>query len=296
MSKFLDDLFDDLEKPENENTNEVEATNEVEEIEQVEDETETDEGVTEEVAEDKEAEGAPEVTDAEDDDETGFTPAERKAYGLMKATLAERDKRQSAETARKEAEAELARVRNELADMHRRQNEAAAQNLPDAYEDPQGYIAAREAQFQQELTRQSLGYSISRAVDKYGEADTEAAAQWFERQIAANPSFDLRGNMLQQPDPMEYVLLSYKQANEKSAPAVDVSSIIAELQKAGYNISKADTPTGAASAAPITTAAATTAATPSAPAAPKRSKLAGASSANTASTGNASMMDAVMRR
>lgn len=294
MSKFLDDLLGDLaNEPENETADEVEN----ETVEQVEDDqpevedNEEQEGGTEEVAETDEAEGAPDVENVEEDDETELTPVERKAWGRLKALQDERTKRQA-------AEADRDRLNEQLAQMQRQQREAAAKNLPDAYEDPQGYIAAREAQFQEELTRQALGNSINRAVEKYGETEVEEAARWFEDQIANNPHIPLRQNMLSQRDQMEYVLSSYKHAKKvESLASGDYSGIVAELQKQGYQISKAQ-PTVAAPVATVTptVAATTTAPAQTAPAAPKRSKLAGVASATTTSSDNHSMMDAILRR
>lgn len=292
MSKFLDDLLGDLaNEPENETANEVETVEQVEDDQPEVEGDETQKGGTEEIAETDEAEGAPEVENVEEDDETELTPVERKAWGRLKALQDERTKRQS-------AEAERDRLNEQLAQMQRQQREAATKNLPDAYEDPQGYIAAREAQFQEELTRQALGNSISRAVEKYGETEVEKAARWFESQIENNPHIPLRQNMLSQSDQMEYVLSSYKHAKRiESFASGDVSNIVAELQKAGYQISKAQS-TVAASAATVTPPVAATAPAPAktAPAAPKRSKLAGVASATTTSSDNRSMMDAILRR
>lgn len=294
MSKFLDDLLGDLaNEPENETADEVEN----ETVEQVEDDqpeeegNEEQEGGTEEVGETDEAEGAPEVENVEDDDETELTPVERKAWGRLKALQDERTKRQA-------AEAERDRLNEQLAQMQRQQREAAAKNLPDRYEDPDGYIAAIEAQYQEELVRQSLGNSINRAVEKYGETEVEEAARWFEDQMANNPHIPLRQNMLSQSDQMEYVLSSYKHAKKvESLASGDYSGIVAELQKQGYQISKAQ-PTVAAPVATVTPTVAptTTAPAQTAPAAPKRSKLAGVASATTSSSDNHSMMDAILRR
>lgn len=296
MSKFLDDLFTDLAQPENDLTEEV-ATENGENAGEVEDTTETADGDSEEVAEVEATPEASEEVEADDDDDTELTPAEKKAYGRLKALQDEREKRRSADEARKAAEAERDRFQNELAEMHRQRNEAAAQNLPDFHDDPNGYLAAREAQYQEQLTRQALGFSIQRAVEKYGEGEVEAAAKWFEDQMATNPHIPLRQNMLSQADQMDYVVSSYKQAQKMSAiTSGDYSGLIADLQKAGYNISKAE-PTATAPAAPVTpTVAATTAPAPAAPAAPKRSKLATSSSATTAAPKNVSMLDAVLRR
>lgn len=296
MSKFLDDLFTDLAQPENDLTEEV-ATENGEHAGEVEETTETADGDSEEVAEVEATPEASEEVEADDDDDTELTPAEKKAYGRLKALQDEREKRRSADEARKAAEAERDRLNAQLADMHRQRAEAAAQNLPDFHDDPNGYLAAREAQYQEQMTRQALGFSIQRAVEKYGEGEVETAAKWFEDQMATNPHIPLRQNMLSQADQMDYVVSSYKQAQKMSAiTSGDYSGLIADLQKAGYNISKAE-PTATAPAAPVTpTVAATTAPAPAAPAAPKRSKLATSSSATTAAPKNVSMMDAVLRR
>lgn len=290
MSKFLDELFTDLAQPENDQTDEV-AT-EANAADEVEETTEPEDGDSEEIADVDATPEASEEVEADDDDEKGEIPADRKvSYGRLKALLDEREKRQS-------AEAERDRLNEQLAEMHRQREAANAQNLPDPHDDPTGYVAAREAQYQEQLTRQALGFSIQRAVEKHGNEEVEAAAKWFENQMATNPHIPLRQNMLSQPDQMDYVVSSYKQAQKVSAiTSGDYSSLVAELQKAGYNISKAD-PTVAAPAAPVTQTVAATPATPvlTAPAAPKRSKLATASTATTAPPSNVSMMDAVLRR
>lgn len=296
MSKFLDELFNDLAEPENDQTDEV-ATEANEPADDVADTTETVDGDSEEVADVEATPEASEEVEAADDDETELTPLERKAYGRLKALQDERDKRRSADEGRKAAEAERDRLREQMADMHRQREAAAAQNLPNPHDDPEGYIAAREAQYQEQLTRQALGYSMNRAIEKYGESEVENAAKWFSDQMEANPHMPLRQNMLSQADQLEYVVSSYKQAQKMTAfTSGDYSGLIADLQKAGYNISKA-TPTVAAPAAPVTqTVAATTAPALTAPAAPKRSKLASASTATTAAPQQVSMMDAVLRR
>lgn len=296
MSKFLDDLFTDLAQPENDLTEEV-ATENGEDAGEVEDTTETAGGDSEEVAEVETNPEASETVEADDDDDTELTPAEKKAYGRLKALQDEREKRRSADEARKAAEAERDQLNAQLAEMHRQRAEAAAQNLPDFHDDPNGYLAAREEQYQAQLLRQSLGFSLERAIDKHGEQEVQTAVEWFQNQMAANPHIPLRENMLSQADQLGYVVSSYKQAQKMSAiTSGDYSALIADLQKAGYNISKAE-PIATAPAAPVTqTVAATTAPAPAAPAAPKRSKLATSSSATTAAPKNVSMMDAVLRR
>lgn len=291
MSKFLDELFTDLAQPE-ENDQTDDVATEANAADEVDETTETVDGDSEEVADAETTPEASEEVEADDDDDKDEIPADRKvSYGRLKALLDEREKRQS-------AEAERDRLNEQLAEMHRQREAATAQNLPDPYDDPTGYIAAREAQYQEQLTRQALGFSIQRAVEKYGEGEVETAAKWFEDQMATNPHIPLRQNMLSQSDQMDYVVSSYKQAQKMSAiTSGDYSVLIADLQKAGYNISKADQ-TATASAAPVTQQSAATPATPvlTAPAAPKRSKLATASSATTAPTSQVSMLDAVMRR
>lgn len=301
-SGFLDDLFDNLKNTsENETPDDLDDTVEEAEAELTSDEEDTqDEGVAEEVSEAEAVEEASETNEAEDDDETELSPIERKAYGRLKALQDERTKRQDAEAARKNAEAERDQLHQQLAEMRRQQQEAASQNLPDPYTDTDGYIAAREAQFQQELTKQALAHSINRAAEKYGEEEVTNAAKWFEDQIASNPHMPLRQNMLSQPDQMEYVLSSYRQSQKVNALlSGDVSGLVAELEKAGYAISKADTtPTGAAPAATVTQPVAATPVTPTipAPAAPRRSKLAATASTTTAAPAAVSMLDSVLRR
>lgn len=296
MSTFLDELFEGNENSNDHEEVEVVETTEVEEAEGDEDTSE--DGDSEEVAEVEEPDEASEGTDTESDDDKEMTPGEKKAYGRLKALQDERDKRRSADDARKLAEAERDRLNAELAEMRRQQQELANQNLPDPYENPEDYIRAREAQMHQEMVRQNLGHSISRAVDRHGQEEVEAAARWFEQQIASNPSMPLRDNMLAQPDQMEYVVNSYKQASKMNAFASgDISTIVAELQKAGYTIAKAqETPTGTAPIAPVTQTAPVAPAKTQAPAAPKRSKLANTSTATVAAPKELSMMDDVLSR
>jgi hypothetical protein len=293
MSRFLDELLSDLGKPDHE-MDEVE--NDVVETIDDENEAENHNDVSEEIEVVAEEPEASKETTSDDDDDTELTPVERKAWGRLKALQDEREKRRSADEGRKAAEAERDQLRQDMAEMHRQRSAQAAQNLPDPMDDPHGYIAAREAEYQVNLTRQALGFSIQRAVEKHGEDEVVQATQWFEDQMAANPSIPLRQNMLSQADQMEYVLSSYKQARAMSAlSSGDYSGLVAELQKAGYNISKAETV--AAPAAPVTqTAAAPVAPVRDAPAAPKRSKLATATSAITAPPASVSMLDNVLRR
>lgn len=279
MSNFLDELLEDLaEEPTNDLNDETETDDAAED--------EAEDGEAEEIAEVEDEVEASTDAETEVDDETELTPVERKAYGRLKALQDERTKRQS-------AEAERDALNSKLAEMQRQRDEAEyAKTLPDPHDDPIAYVQAIEQKYQQDMLRQSLGHSIERAVAKYGETEVETAAKWFESQIAQNPHMPLQANMLSQTDQMEYVVNSYKQATKMSAIASgDYSALIADLQKAGYNISKA-APADVAPAAP----AIEQTAPPSKPAAPKRSKLASTTGATTAPPKQASMMDDLFRR
>lgn len=299
MASFLDDLLDDLgEDPKNEQADEVATDADEYQADEVEETNEADDGVTEEVSEvDEEAEASA-TDEAEDDDDAELTPVEKKAYGRLKALQDEREKRRSADEARKAAEAERDRLNAQLADMQRQQAQAAAQNLPNPHDDPEGYRTAIENHYRVEMTKQQLGFSIQNAVAKYGETEVQTAAQWFEDQMAANPHMPLRENMLSQSDQMEYVVSQYKQATKMQALASgDVSALVAELQKAGYIINKAETTTATETAAVTPAAPAPIAKAPAlTPAAPKRSKLASATGATLATPATRSMLDIVTRR
>lgn len=287
MSKFLDELLTELDKPVNDIDDTVATEAEDETFNEVDETTEIDEDASEEIEVAEEEPEASEPTEANDDDETELSDIERKAWGRLKALQDERDKRRSAEEARKATEVERDQLKQQLADMQRQQAQLPPQQLPDPIDDPHGYATALQTQYQEQLLKQSLGFSLERAMEKHGEDEVQKAAEWFERSMAANPAIDLRGNMLAQPDPIGYVVASYKQATAPAAtPTVDYSAIVAELQKAGYSIAKADTQPAAATTAPVREA----------PTAPKRSKVAAATSATTAPPADVSMMDAILRR
>ncbi len=301
MSQFLNELFEKLDEPVNEHDDEITDT--------VEDTVQDDEVEVEEIEHDDEAEEIVEVeetpeaseeTEAEDDDETDEHPKESKkvSEGRLNAILAERDKRQAAVEEAKAAIAARDKAVAELAEMRRQQADFDAQNLPNPYDDPTGFVAAKEAQFQQQMMLQSLNFGIERATAKHGVEEVEKAVAWFDSQAEANPGIPLRENMMKQSDQVEYVVNSYKQAQQMQALSTgDYSALVAELQKAGFHISKAETQTATAPAVPVTPIATAPAIVPvaPAPAAPKRSKLATSSGATTAPAKDVSFMDAVLR-
>ena len=116
-------------------------------------------------------------------------------YAPITALLEERDKR-------KAVEAELA---------HYRAQQAQAQQqvqIPDRYEDPEGYEAYQEARVQQVILNQALNTSERFARKEYGPETVEAAKQWALQRYAQDPLYQQQ--VLSDPDPYERVVKDYR--------------------------------------------------------------------------------------
>lgn len=117
------------------------------------------------------------------------------ADGRLAALLDERDKR-------KAAEAELQRLRDAA-----QANQAPIQ-MPDPYEDPEGFAAAQEARVSQALYQTNLRWSEQIATMKHGEETVTAAKDWGFKRCETDPYFNAK--VAASPDPIGYVVTEYK--------------------------------------------------------------------------------------
>lgn len=234
------------------------------------------------------------AADTKEGDET-LTPEQEKiaraAYGRLEAVRAEREKRQT-------AEAEARQLRDQMAQMQRQMQQAAAQNIPDPNYDPEGY--ARHFQQQLELARHEAEMTVIRdrmvtsdeeARERFGPEEVEAAAAWAKSKIDEQPH--LQQVLFQQRKPLVWVVEQYQQARKLSEFVSDDEAYFKKMaEKFGYvpatSASVAPT-TAVAPAAPATQVVAPNTAAPTLvnKTAPKRSALAatGGAPASTTPTG-----------
>jgi hypothetical protein len=102
----------------------------------------------------------------------------------------------------KAAEAELAQFRAA------QQAQAQQVQIPDRYEDPDGYEAFQEATIQQRLVNITLNTSERFATKEHGKETVEAAKQWAVQRFNADPLYQRQ--VLGDADPYERVVTDYK--------------------------------------------------------------------------------------
>ena len=110
------------------------------------------------------------------------------------AVLDERDKR-------KKLEAELEALRRQQAPQEPAQ-------LPDMFEDPEGYTAAINQTFEQRLYQQTLQVSERFARKEYGNETTDAALQWAFQRCETDPYFNQQ--VKASGDPVGYAVQEYQ--------------------------------------------------------------------------------------
>jgi hypothetical protein len=113
------------------------------------------------------------------------------AHVPITALMDERDKR-------KAAEAKLATFEQQPAPVQ----------IPDQFEDPEGYTAAIQDQFEQRLYGQTLAISERFAVQQYGKETTDAALEWGRAKCAADPYFNAQ--VRQSSDPAGFAVQEYQ--------------------------------------------------------------------------------------
>lgn len=193
-------------------------------------EIEAEEGESEEVADDETVETEASGAVAEPEDDETLDPKMEKllkaSEGRLGAVLAEREKRQSAES-------ELKRLQDQMAEMQRYQQQAQAQNIPDPNYDPQGYTQAIQQQAEMQVIRDRFESSDEIAREKYGAEAVEAAAMWAQTQVAQNPNFQTQ--MFAQRMPMNWVVAQHQKEQKSERFANDPDAVIREaIERLGY--------------------------------------------------------------
>ncbi len=127
------------------------------------------------------------------------------ADGRLSALLDERDRRKAAE-----AERDALRAK---------QAQAQPVQMPDPYEDPEGFAAAQQAQVGQALYQTNLRWSERIASIQHGAETVNAAKDWGFAKCDADPYFNAK--VAASDDPIGFVVSEYKR--EEIASKVDLS-------------------------------------------------------------------------
>lgn len=139
------------------------------------------------VAEEPQPEPAPVEQPREDDGR--FAP--------VKALQEERQKRQELE--------------RRLAEIEARSNPKPSveqPKAPDPYDDPQGFAAHQQAQFQQSLVQERFRMSHEMAKQQFGAETVDAARLWAMDRAAKDPAFDMA--MASQAHPLAWIVQQHK--------------------------------------------------------------------------------------
>jgi len=137
----------------------------------------------------------------------------RAGYIPIAKMLDERDKRKAAE---------------ERADrLERERQQAQPQAIPDAYDDPEGFLSYQQQHLQQALQAQKMEMSHYWAVDKHGKDSVEAARTWALEKAQTDAGFraKLEAEMPMQVMPFEWVVQQHKRDGLISQLPSDVSSL-----------------------------------------------------------------------
>lgn len=116
------------------------------------------------------------------------------ADGRLAALLDERDKRKALEA--------------ELAQFRQAQQQQQPVQMPDPYEDPEGFAAAQEARVSQALYQTNLRWSERIASIQHGEEAVKAAKDWGFQRCETDPYFNAK--VAASPDPIGFVVAEYK--------------------------------------------------------------------------------------
>lgn len=100
----------------------------------------------------------------------------------------------------KAAEAELAHFRAQQAQQQ--------VQMPDPYEDPEGFAQVQEARVQQAILNQTLNTSERFARKEYGVETVESAKAWALQRYAQDPFYQQQ--VLRDPDPYERVVTDFR--------------------------------------------------------------------------------------
>ncbi len=136
------------------------------------------------------AEPEPVVDERPDRPDPGYVP--------IAAMMDERDKR-------KALEAEVARYRQQA-------EQQQPQNVPDPYDDPEGFRSYYDQQMENRLQQQRVDMSWHMAVQQHGAEAAEAAKNWALQKAQSDPMFaqQVEGAMRTQPLPIDWVIQQHK--------------------------------------------------------------------------------------
>lgn len=180
---------------------------------------------------------APEPEPVTPEVQTERPPEEPKpGYVPLAAMMDERDKRKAAE---------------DRANRLEQAQQSAPQAIPDAYDDPEGYLAFQQQHLQQALQQQKMELSHHWAVEKYGKDGVEEARNWALEKAQKDPGFRamLEAEMPMQAMPFDWIVQQHKRNGLYSQLPTDVSSldelIEREIAKRGLNAPAAVAPVAA---------------------------------------------------
>lgn len=136
-------------------------------------------------------------------------------------------------------------TRDELKELRRwkQEQEAKAQapKAPDPFDDPQGFAAHQEQQFQARLTQQKFEMSDVMARQAHGPDTVEAASNWAMERAQKDPVF--AAQYMREPHPIDWIVRQHKRDSLVSNLPEDVSSldelIEREIAKRGLNAAPA---------------------------------------------------------
>ncbi len=139
--------------------------------------------------------------------ETPATPEqiEREERPPLAALLDERDKRKAAEAERDALRAQ--------------QRQAAPVQMPDPFDDPEGFAAANEAKVNANLYQINLRYSERLAKVEHGAEAVEAAKDWGFQRCETDPYFNAK--VAASDDPIGFVVAEYKREEIASKVSLD---------------------------------------------------------------------------
>ncbi len=147
------------------------------------------------------------------------------ADGRLAALLDERDKR-------KAAEAELARLRQ--------QAQAQPVQMPDPYEDPEGFAAAQQGQQAAALYQINLRYSERLAKVEHGAEKVDAAKAWAIAKCDADPHFNAK--IAASDDPVGLAVTEYQREEIASKVTPDEFAQFQAWKSAQGQLQQAATP------------------------------------------------------
>jgi len=162
-------------------------------------------------------------------------PKPTEGFVPLGAVLDERDRR-------KAAEAELERFRQA------QQAQPQPVQMPDPYEDPEGFAAAQEARVQQALYAQKLVFSEQMASVKHGEDVVKEAKDWGFKRCDTDPYFNAK--VAASPDPIGFVVAEYRREEIASKVSLDEFAQFQAWKTAQAQLQQQTAPAAPPTAAP----------------------------------------------